>query len=125
MVNTPHLNDMIKNKYWKLEVEVEELCEKETLTKNEVINVFKKYEESNINKIKKLNKRRLIEHNRIRGGLKQTIDAHSVITKELIGSATKRIYGNLLVNDELVSKTNFTPFIWGLIVGSLIVILLK
>jgi hypothetical protein len=116
---------MVKNKYWKLEIEVQELCEKERLTKNEVINVFKKYEESNINKIKKLNKRRLIEYNRIRGGLKQTIDAHSVITKELIGSATKRIYGNLLANDELVSKTNFTPFIWGLIVGSLIVILLK
>lgn len=41
---------------------------------------------------------------KISGALKQTINAHGPITKELIGSATKRIYGNLLMNPNEVKK---------------------
>jgi len=90
----------MRNKYDKLETEIQELWKNKILTSDEIVNLFKKYEESNLNKIKKLNKRRSFEHNRIRGGLKQTINAHSVITKELIPSATKRIYGALLTNEK-------------------------
>lgn len=39
---------------------------------------------------------------KISGGLKQAINAHGPITKELIGSATKRIYGNLQQNPNEV-----------------------
>lgn len=54
------------------------------------------YEVSNLETIKKLQRRKKIETNKIKGGLKQTINAHGPITKELINSATKRIYGAFL-----------------------------
>lgn len=34
--------------------------------------------------------------NAINGGIKQTINDHGPITKELTGSATKRIFGNII-----------------------------
>ena len=51
--------------------------------------------------MKRLNKykrEQVITRKRISGGLRQTINAHGVITPELIPSATKRIYGALLSN---------------------------
>ena len=89
-----------------------------------VLNVFSKYEESNLNKIKKLNKRRSFEHNRIKGGLRQTINAHGAITKELIPSATKRISGALITNENIIPRIAFNSFVWGVIIGSLIILLL-
>lgn len=115
---------MIPNKYEKLEIEVQELWKTNNLSSDEIVRLFKKYEQSNINQIKKLNKRRINEHNRIRGGLKQTINAHGPIDKNLIGSATKRIYGALITNEEMYPKFELNSFIWGLIIGSLIVLVL-
>jgi hypothetical protein len=57
------------------------------------------YEKANLATIDKLKKDKVLESKRISGAIKQTIHAHGPITKELIGSATKRIYGSLL-NDE-------------------------
>ena len=62
------------------------------------------YEKSNLEIIAKLNKKRVLETKRISGGLKQTINSHGPITKQYIGSATKRIYGALLSNE--VKKLN-------------------
>jgi len=56
------------------------------------------YEQDNLNTIEKLKLRKDITLRKIKGGLKQTIDAHGPITKELIGSATKRVYGMFLEN---------------------------
>ena len=58
------------------------------------------YEKANLSTIDKLKKDKLRESKRISGALKQTIDAHGPITKELIGSATKRIYGSLLQDEN-------------------------
>jgi hypothetical protein len=115
---------MIPNKYEKLETEVQELWKTNNLSSDEIVRLFKKYEQSNISQIKKLNKRRVNEQNRIRGGLKQTINAHGPIDKNLIGSATKRIYGALITNEDIIPKWSFNSFAWGLIIGSLIVLLL-
>lgn len=58
------------------------------------------FEKENIETIEKLKKEKSVEAKKISGALKQTINAHGPITKSLIGSATKRIYGALLVNDN-------------------------
>jgi transcriptional regulator NrdR family protein len=114
----------MRNKYNKLESEIQELWKNKILTSDEIVNLFKKYEQSNLNKIKKLNKRRSFEHNRIRGGLKQTINAHGPIDMKLVGSATKRISGSLITNEDIRPIGNFNSFAWGVIIGSLIVLLL-
>lgn len=114
----------MRNKYDKLKLEIQELRDSNELTNDGIIDLFKKYEISNLNHIKKLNKRRSFEHNRIKGGLKQTINAHGAIDMKLIGSATKRISGALITNENIIPKVNLNSFIWGLIIGSLIIILL-
>jgi len=65
-----------------------------------IINLFKKYEKSNVEYIDKLKRKRILEIKRINGGLKQTINDHGPITKQLIGSASKRIWGSLLSNEK-------------------------
>jgi predicted nucleic acid-binding Zn-ribbon protein len=115
---------MIPNKYEKLETEVQKLWKTNNLTSDEIVRLFKKYEQSNSSQIKKLKKRRVNEHNRIKGALKQTINAHGPIDMELIGSATKRISGALITNENIIPKFNLNSFIWGVIIGSLIIILL-
>lgn len=65
-----------------------------------IMSMVDEYEKANLSTIDKLKKDKSTESKRISGALKQTIDAHSVITKELIGSATKRIMGALLINKK-------------------------
>jgi hypothetical protein len=61
-----------------------------------ILNMVDEYEKDNLDTIEKLKRQKKIELNKINGALKQTINVHSSITKELIGSASKRIYGALL-----------------------------
>lgn len=58
------------------------------------------YERDNLATIDKLKKDKSVEAKRISGALRQSINAHGPITKELIGSATKRVLGALLVNKK-------------------------
>jgi hypothetical protein len=69
-----------------------------------ILTMVDAYEKDNLDTIDKLKREKKIELNRINGALRQTIDAHGDITKILIGSASKRIYGALLVNN---TKQNF------------------
>jgi len=80
------------------------------------------YEKANLLTIDKLKKHKSIESKRISGALKQTIDAHSVITKELIGSATKRIMGALLSNEKPKNKKLIKPFIFGFFTATLLLL---
>jgi hypothetical protein len=114
----------MRNKYNKLKSEIQELLDKGELTNDGIIGLFKKYEISNLNYIKKLNKRRSFEHNKIKGALKQTINAHGAIDMKLIGSATKRISGALITDENVIPRIAFNGFVWGVIIGSLIIILL-
>lgn len=77
------------------------------------------YEKNNLDTIEKLKREKLVESKRISGALKQSIDAHGPITKELIGSATKRVFGNLLLNDDF-RKISIRDVLIGLISGILI-----
>lgn len=65
-----------------------------------ILKMVDEYQKKNLDTITKLKKVRKLEFNKIKGGLKQSINAHGPITKELIGSATKRIWGALLTNEE-------------------------
>lgn len=73
---------------------------------NEIVEIFNQYEKVNIDTINKLKKDKQIETKRISGAIKSFLNAHPVLTKELIGSLTKRIYGSLL-NDNTIRKKNY------------------
>jgi hypothetical protein len=77
------------------------------LTDDEIdilIKIFNDFEKSNIDTIEKLKRDKIYETKRISGAIKQCLNAHGPITKQYIGSATKRIYGALLDN---VKKESF------------------
>ena len=63
-----------------------------------ILNMVDEYEKDNLDTIQKLKRYKKVELNKINGALKQSINAHGAITKILIGSASKRIYGALLDN---------------------------
>lgn len=70
-----------------------------------ILLIVDEYEKDNLSTIEKLKRTKTLDVNRINGALKQTINAHGPITKVLIGSATKRIYGSLL--DDNNNKLSF------------------
>jgi len=77
------------------------------ITENDIesiINIVEEYEKANLSTIEKLKKDKSLESKRISGALKQTINAHGPITKNLIGSATKRVYGSLLTDKNIDNK---------------------
>ena len=78
-----------------------------------ILDCVDEYEVSNLNTINKLKRKRFADAKKINGALRQTINAHGPITKELIGSATKRILGNLLENKkETLSTKILKIFKW-------------
>ena len=110
-------------KYKNIEKELELIInDSETLPL--ILNVFSKYEEFNLNLITKLKRGKTVETNKIKGALKQTINAHGVIDKRHIGSATKRIYGSLLNNEEPKIKLHLNSFLLGIIISSVLLLLI-
>ena len=63
-----------------------------------ILSHIDEYERDNIAKINKLKREKSSTIRKINGALMQTINVHGPITKNFIGSASKRIYGNLLTN---------------------------
>ena len=96
-----------------------------TETTNLILEAVEVFEEDNLATIAKFKKKKQIETKRISGALKQTINSHGPITKVLIGSATKRIYGSLLSNetdkeiekDKNGKKFSIKSIIIGIIMG--------
>ena len=80
---------------------------------------IKQYEQNNLDSIEKLKRERKVETNKINGALKSTIHAHGPITLQLIGSASKRIMGNLLADPNKIKKPNykFKNIILGFLIG--------
>ena len=113
---------LMNNKHKKIEKELEKLIEDDE-TVLLVLNLFHKYEDDNLKLIKKLNMGKTIDTNRIKGALKQTINAHGVINSRLIGSATKRIYGALLDENKRRFKLNFNSFIIGAVITYIIMLI--
>ena len=101
---------MFKTRQEKLEEKIRPIVPDE-ISFNLIMKSISEYEKANLNTIRKLKRKRLVETNKIKGGLKQTIDAHGPITKELIGSAVKRIYGNLIENNKNPEESWINKFL--------------
>lgn len=88
--------DILRTRKGKLKDKISYELDKPNPDIEVILTYVDDYEKANLDTITKLKKGKTIELNRINGGLKQCINAHGPITKELIGSAGKRIYGALL-----------------------------
>jgi hypothetical protein len=83
---------------------------KNELSKNEVnidviLNYVDQYEKDNLNSIEKLKRLRTLETKKINGAIKQFLNVHPTLTKVLVSSLSKRIYGALL-EDKKYQKDN-------------------
>jgi hypothetical protein len=96
--------DKLKTRKGRLEHKIRVELEVPQPSLEKIMNAVDTYHKDNVDTIDKLKKDKKIELKRINGALKQTINAHGPITKSLIGSAGKRIYGALIVNPNDVKK---------------------
>lgn len=119
--------DKLKTRKGKLEHRVKTEMSKEYPKVDNILKAVDDYQKDNVNTIEKLKKNKKIEMNRINGALKQTINAHGPITKNLIGSAGKRIYGALIVNpnQEERSKVSVRDVLIGAVIGTIITLLVS
>lgn len=65
---------------------------------NTILDSVDEYEKANLATIFKLKKDKIYDLRRINGAIKQFLHSHPKLTKELINSLGKRIYGALLSN---------------------------
>lgn len=89
---------------------------KDKLNDNEIeliLSIFNQYEKSNVDEIKRLKRERQFEVRKVNGALKQTIDSHGSITKLLIGSASKRIMGAVMLPKKKTLLEKIKSFLWG------------
>ncbi len=90
--------NILKTRKGKLEAKLKaELASSKPSLEN-MLKFVDDYEKDNLSTIKNLKRDKSVDTKRINGALHSTIKAHGPITKLLIGSATKRIYGALLEN---------------------------
>lgn len=73
-----------------------------------ILDAVDEFQKDNIATIDKFKKKKQVDTKRINGALKQTINAHGPITKLLIGSASKRIYGSLISNEKETEEKRFS-----------------
>lgn len=91
--------NILKTRRGKLHDKINTELAKHEVDIDVILNYVDQYEKDNLETIEKLKRLRTLETKKINGALKQTINVHGPITKILIGSATKRIYGALLENE--------------------------
>jgi len=107
----------------KIKTELEE----EDVKLDKIIEAVDDYEKDNLDTITKMKKGKKVELNKINGALRQTIHAHGPITKVLIGSASKRILGALIVNPnnekKKFRKISVRDVLIGLVISSIIFLL--
>jgi hypothetical protein len=96
--------DKFKTRKGRLENKIKSELENDSPEFDNIISAVDTYEKDNTDTIEKLKKDKKADMVRINGALKQTINAHGPITKQLIGSAGKRIYGSLILNPNQQEK---------------------
>jgi len=98
--------NILKTRKGRLKEQIELELSKTTPNIDKILSIVDMYEKDNLDTINKLKREKNLDVRRINGALKQTINAHGPITKELIGSASKRIYGTLLgkYKESLITK---------------------
>ena len=91
-----------------------------------LLDAIDEFEADNIATIEKLKKKKQVDTKRINGALKQTINAHGPITKLLIGSASKRIYGSMLTdeNEDKKERVSIKGFLLGVATSVIVYVIL-
>lgn len=82
------------------------LLKDDTTKINEAMKIFKEFEEANIATINKFNRVKQMDVKKISGALKQSIQAHGPIDINNISSATKRIYGSVILEENCPKVSN-------------------
>lgn len=119
--------DLIKTRRGKLKNNLETKLLNKIVGSSEIediLNMVDEYEKDNLDTIEKLKRNKKVELNKINGALKQSINAHGPITKILIGSASKRIYGSLLNNKKSIKNKYFVYYLMGFLLLIMLVIIL-
>src|ERR1035438_7713293 len=106
--------NVLKTRLGRLEQKITLALAKPKPDIKEIISAVESYEQDNLDTIEKLRKERQYESRKISGALKQCIGSHGPITKLLIGSATKRIMGMVLVPTP--TKSTFKETHWDRII---------
>jgi hypothetical protein len=116
--------NILKSRRGKLGIKIwSEVKEKEPSLER-ILTYIDEYQRDNLDTIDKLKKSKTITLKRINGGLKQAIDAHGPVTKLLIGSASKRIFGALVNHSEPKSdKKEISVFQWLILLFELALII--
>ncbi len=98
--------NILRTRKGKLKEKIKYALESNTQDISKILNAIEEYERANLDTINKLRREKSLDIKRINGALKQTINAHGPITKDFIGSASKRIYGALLKekNESFITK---------------------
>lgn len=95
----------LKTRKGRLENKIELELVKTNPDKETILQAVCDFEADNIATIDKFKKAKDYDTKKISGALKQCINTHGPITKQFIGSATKRIYGALITDKENESAT--------------------
>lgn len=108
----------------KLENKLREEIGKNNPDLDKVVEIVESFEKDNLKTIEKLKKKKKVTLKKINGGLKQSINAHGPITKNYIGSASKRIYGSLLEAEEEKKQFDIISFIGGVIITLIVYLII-
>jgi len=109
----------------RLKDNISEELEKDIPDIKQILKSVNEFETDNLNTIKKLMRKKKATMNKINGAIRQSIDAHPVITKELTGSIGKRVYGAILgLEQEEKEKISIRDVLIGLVIGLIFGILL-
>jgi len=103
--------DILKTRKGKLKDKIVNELGKNIVNIDNILKHIDDYEKDNLDTIDKLKKDKIITLKRINGSLKSCINAHGPITKQLLGSASKRVYGSLLENHKQ-EKSVFNHIEW-------------
>jgi len=78
-----------------------------------ICDLFDYYENNNLQTIDKLRKEKKIEMRRINGAIKQFLNVHPILTKELVSSLGKRIYGAILSDKKEKTIVKYLKSLFG------------
>jgi len=98
--------DIFKTRRGKLKEKINSELTKNIVNLDKILDYVEEYEKDNLDTINYLRKDKIITTKRINGAIRQCINSHGVITKELTGSLSKRIYGALLDSQQKPKSYN-------------------
>jgi hypothetical protein len=109
----------------KLEHKIKEEFSRQTPRAERIVEILEEFESDNLKTIEKLKKKKKATLKKVNGALKQSINAHGPITKDLLGSASKRVYGSILESEQEDSKISIRHVLLGIGIGLILSFLMS